>query len=175
MSTTSFATASPSKVSVAGVLTQVRASPGNIDDPSGWTYTGPSYTSGTGAGNVDRKYIAQLTIVAGGNVVLNLSSLTDSFGNAIAFLRVKQLYIELTTATAAASILIGGATNPFGNWITPSTAQKRQRNGTAFFDGACRDATGHVVVPTTGDQLKIANEDGALAAVVNVEIEGCSA
>jgi hypothetical protein len=175
MSTTSFATASPSKVSVAGVLTQVRASPGNIDDPSGWTYTGPGYTNGTGAGNVDRKYIAQLTIVASGNTVLNLSSLTDSFGNAVAFLRVKQLYVELATATAAASVLIGGATNPFVNWITVGTTQVRLRNGMCFFLGACRDATGYVVTPTTGDSLKITNEDAGLSAVVNVEIEGCSA
>jgi hypothetical protein len=168
-------TTNPSKVTVQSILTLVRPGVGDLPDNSGWTYTGASYTSGTGAGAVDRRYIAQLTIAAAGNVVLNLSSLVDAFGNTFAFLRLKRIYIELTKATAAVSILIGGATNPLANWITPATAQKRVRNGMTFFDGDCQDATGYVVVPTTGDQLKITNEDAGLSAVVNVDLAGCSA
>jgi hypothetical protein len=174
MSTTSLV-AGPNKVQVSATLTQVRAAPGNLDDPASWTYGGPTFASGTAAGQVDRRYVAQLTIAAAGNTVLNLSSLSDVYGNSMSFLRVKELYVELTKATAAASILIGGATNPFVNWITVGTTQLRLRNGMAFFLGDCADATGYVVTPTTGDQFKLTNEDAGLAATVNLMILGCSA
>jgi hypothetical protein len=168
--------AGPSKVTVTSELDSVRAAPGNIPDNAGWTYTGPIYTNGTGAGNVDRRYLAQATITASGSLTINLSSFLDSFNNSGAFLRVKSIYVELTKNTAAVSILVGGAaSNQFVNWITPATAQVRVRNGMVFFLGDAQDAVGYVVTPTTGDQLKITNEDAGLAAAVNVWLLGCSA
>jgi hypothetical protein len=175
LSTTSLAVGTPNKVQVSSTLTLVRAAPGNLDDPAGWTYTGPAFANGTAAGQVDRRYIAQLTIAASGSTILNLSSLVDSFGNTFAFLRIKEIYVELTKGTAAASVLVGNATNPFVNWISPATATIQVRNGMTLFLGDCQDATGYVVTASTGDQFKILNQDAGLSAIVNVNLLGCSA
>jgi hypothetical protein len=168
-------TAGPDKVQCSSDLQQTRAGLSPIDDNQDFTYGGSTLASGTGAGQADRRYVAQLTVPAGGSTTLNLSSLLDSLGNAIAFLRIKRIYVELTTNTNAASILVGGGTNPFVNWLVGTGAQVRVRNGMALFLGTCKDSTGYVVTPTTGDSFKITNEDGALAAVVNVGLVGCSA
>jgi hypothetical protein len=168
-------TGTPAKVQVGGTLSSIRTGLPNLDDNAGWVYTGPTLTNGTAAGQVDRRYVVQLTIAASGNTVLNLSSLLDPFGGTIPFLRVKEIFFWLTNATAAASILIGGATNPFVNWITAGTAQLRIRNNMCFYLGACGDAVGYVVTPTTGDQLKLTNEDAGLAATVDGWLTGCSA
>lgn len=168
--------AGPTKVSVSGQLDLVRAAPGNVSDNSGFTYTGPSLTNGTGAGQADRRYIAQHTIAASGTLTLNLSSLLDSFGNAVAFLKVKEVYIELTTGTAASGISIGGGSNPWVGWISSGTATLGPvGNGCVFYLGCRRDAAGWAVVPSTGDSLRLSNLDAGLAAVVNVLIVGTSA
>jgi hypothetical protein len=174
MATTLSSTASVVKVGCE--LDLVRAGLGNVPDPVSFTYAGTANANGTAAGQCDRRYVAQLSIVAAGSTTLNLSSLLDPFGSTFAFLRLKQIYVELTKATAAASILIGGGTNAFGAWLIPAgTAQLRVRNGMCEFLGDCQDATGYVVVPSTGDLLKLTNEDGALAGTVNLELLGCSA
>jgi hypothetical protein len=166
----------PSKVQVSGSLSSVRAGLPNLDDNTGFNFTGPSYTNGVAVGQCDRRYVAQLSLAASGTTTLNLSSLLDPFGNSIAFLRVKELFVQLLASPAATSILVGAAgSNPWVNWITAGTAALRIRSGMCFYLGAALDATGFVVVASTGDQLKIASEDAVNAALVNVWIAGCSA
>jgi hypothetical protein len=167
--------AGPNKVQVNTDLELIRAGFSNLVDNVGLVYTGASFSSGTGPGNKDRRYIAQLTIAASGTATVNLSSFADAFGNTVAMLRVKTIYVELTKGTAAASILVGGGSNPFANWLVGTAPQLRVRNGMAQFLGDANDATGYVVVPSTGDQFKLTNEDAGLAAIVNVMLDGCSA
>src|SRR5262245_45626525 len=165
-------TSGPTKVSTTAALANQRTGQPDLLDNSTWTYTGPSLTNGTGAGKVSKKYTAQISIAAAGSTTINLTSLLDSFGNSVAFTKVKSIYVELTTATAAASILVGNAANPFVNWITPATGAVRVRNGMSYFLGDCADGTGYAVVPATGMNLMITNEDAGLAATCNIQIVG---
>jgi hypothetical protein len=165
----------PSKVQVSSELDLIRTI-GNLPDPVSFTYTSNSLSNGVAAGQADRRYVTQLSILASSNTVLNLSSLLDPFGGSVAFVRIKEIFVQLLTITAATSILVGGAaTNGFANWLTVATTALRVRNGMCFYLGCCPDSTGYPVVATTGDQLKIANEDAVLAATVNVSLVGCSA
>src|SRR5947207_268332 len=93
-----------------------------------------SMTQGTGAaGTADLLYAKSLTIAGGGNTTLDLAgSLTDAFGNVLTMARVKVIKIQLTTDTTASAIAIGNGTNPFINWISPSTGTISVRNGGCF-------------------------------------------
>jgi len=143
-----------------------------------FTYS-KSTTNGTGAGKAQKLHVDTLTIAGGATTTLDLDGvLTDVFGTAISFDRIKVIYIELTTTTTSTSITVGGhATQAFRNWITGApdmdTAQPkiRVRNGGCFFL-ACTDATGYDVTNTTQDKLNITNEDGSNAATVNICLIG---
>jgi hypothetical protein len=169
---TSLVSAGPSKVVVTSELDRADSGLTTVASIRGFTYNGAQLTTGTGAGKANKRYVNQHTIAAGGSLTLNLSSLSDDFGNAVAFTKVKEIYIELSSSTAAVSILIGNAANPFVNWVGAGAHTIRVRNGMAFYLGCCADATAYVVTATTADQLKVLNEDGALSAVVNVKITG---
>ncbi len=137
-------------------------------------YSGPTLTNGTGAGNVNVLYAAQLTIAASGTTTIDLATLTDYFGNSIAFVRIKSLYIENSSLGKASAIAVGNAgSNPFAGIISPGTATISIRNGACFFVGMAADATAYAV--GTGVNLLITNSDSVNAATVNVVISGCNA
>jgi hypothetical protein len=169
---TTTLSAGPAKVTAPAVLTLQRPGLADLSDAASVSYTGPSLAQGTGAGQVTFKYAARLTIAASGSTTLTLSSLLDAFGNAIAFLKVKEMLIVLTGVTGSTGLAVGGATNPFVNWISTGTATVLLRTATALFLGDCSDATGYAVVASTGDQLKITNSDSANVATVDVQILG---
>jgi hypothetical protein len=132
-------------------------------------------TNGTGAGGTaDQMYMTTATIAASGNTTVTFTSLANFFGTAISYARIKTMLIQLTTDTTASSILVGNGTNPFINWITPSTGAIRIRNGGCFLL-SCLDATAYAVTAATGDLLKILNEDGANQATVKMTFVGSSA
>lgn len=151
--------------------------PGNAKDISSISYSGPQLTNGVGAGEADIKYSEQLTIAESGNTTLNLSSLTDSFGNSISFTRIKELYIENSSLGSASSIKVGGAVSNAFNamWQAPGTANNDAfipiRNGACLHLGVAQDATAYVVGSAVN--ILITNLDGANAATVNVVIVGC--
>lgn len=135
--------------------------------------------NGTGAGNAQYVYVTQPSIAASSSLNIDLAgSVTDVYGNTITFAKIKVIYVELTTTTAASTIDVGGASSAgFANWIssagTFATDQPkvRVRNGGIFFLG-CTDGTGYAVTATTADILKITNNDGAVAASLNILIVG---
>jgi hypothetical protein len=169
---TTFSSTS-SKVQVSNSLSSLRTGLTSIDDAISLSYPGPALANGVAAGQADRRYVAQLSIAASGTVTLNLSSLLDAFGGSIAFLRLKEIYVALTTLSAAAAILVGGGTNAITSFLSAGTLQVR--NGTVEYLGCCPDSTGYVVTPSTGDQLKFVNSDASLIAYTNVCLVGCSA
>lgn len=168
-------TTGPMKVQTTSTLTLTRAGAGNVADQTGFSYSSGNLTSGTGAGKCDLRYIAQVTLAGSGTTTLNLSSLTDTFGGAIAFVRIKSIYVENNNGTTATSILVGGGSNPLINYLVGTTPQVRVRNGMVFFLGVCQDATGFAVTASTGDKLLITNEDNTNSATVNIELIGNSA
>ncbi len=114
----------------------------------------------------------QYTIAASGTQNVDLAGVLEDFANQVCtFTIVKALSVALPAANAASSILVGNGTNPFINWITPSTGAIRVRKG-GFFDLVAPDATGYPVTASTGDILKITNEDASNAATVVVVVGG---
>jgi hypothetical protein len=169
---TTFSSTS-SKVQISNTLSSLRTGLASIDDAIALSYSGPAMSNGVAAGQADRRYVAQLSIPASGTVTLNLSSLLDAFGGSISFLRLKELYIALTTLSAAAAILVGGGTNAITSFLSAGTLTVR--NGTVEYLGCCPDAVGYPVVPSTGDKLAFVNSDASLIAYTNVCLVGCSA
>lgn len=141
-----------------------------------------SLTNGTGANQADLLYVVQSTLSASSSTNVDLAgSATDVFGSTITFARVKAIYFELTTATTATSVAIGGASsNGFANWISSAgtfgTDQPKVvvRNGGVFLLVA-PDATAYAVTAGTGDILKLTNQDGSNVATYNLAIVGASA
>lgn len=132
-------------------------------------------TNGTGAaGTANQLYFAQSTIAASGNTTFNVNTgLTDLFGNAIAMARVKFIYINLATTTAASSIAIGNATNPL-TILSGTTPTATINNGGVFLIGD-PGATGYVVTGASHDTLKLLNNDSSNTATVNTLIVGSTA
>lgn len=173
MTIASTSTVGPVSVNVPWAYDLV-SKPANTRDDSAFSFTGTILTFGTGAGQFNIKYSEQLSIGAGSSTTLNLSSLTDHFGNSLNFVRIKELYIENSALATASALAVGNAgVTPFAGIISPGTATISIRNGCSWHIGPCTDATGYVV--STGVNLLITNSDGANAATVNVFIAGCDA
>lgn len=129
--------------------------------------------TGTGADQANLLAMPiQYTIAASGTQNIDLAGVLEDFANQVCtFTAIKVLHVAMATNNAASSILVGNGTNPFVNWITPSTGQIRVRDG-GYFDLVAPDATGYPVTASTGDILKLTNEDSVNSAVVNVIIGG---
>lgn len=153
--------------------------PGNSKDINGQSYASSTLNNGTAAGQANVKYSAQLAIAANGNTTLDLTNLTDNFGNAISFARIKDMYIENSSVDSASAIKVGGAvSNAFtGMWSAPGTANNDSyltiNNGVCFHMGVDAGATGYPV--GTDKNILITNLDGSNAALVNIVIVGCNA
>ena len=153
----------------------------DASNSSSYSWT-KNLANGTGANQADKIYVVQTTLAASTAVNYDLAgSLVDMYGVTITFARIKVIYVELQTTTAASSILLGGhATVAMSNWITATpdldTAQPkvRIRNGGVFFLAA-PDATAYAVTATTEDMLTITNADGAVTATYRMVLVGASA
>lgn len=136
-------------------------------------YNPTAFSSGTGAGQVDRLYVNQATITASGSLTITLTSYTDPLNATVSMLRIKEIFINLLSGGASA-IVIGNATHPIGIFSAGSTTMTLN-TGSPFYLAFPLDATGIPITASSTDQLKIVNSDGANAAVVNIQIKGCSA
>lgn len=167
-------TINPVAENVSWSLAPTTGYPSPPVDKNSVTYASVGLTQGTGAGQADTKYSAEFTIAASGTHTIDLATgLTDPFGNAIAFARIKYLYIENSSLDSASSIAVGNAgTTPFAGIWSPGTATILINNGAKASFGVAQDATGYVV--STGVNILITNNDSAHAAIVNVVIFGCS-
>ncbi len=120
--TTSYA-GGPDVITMEGSLTNLRSSPGNVSDTLQFTYNGPTYTNGVLANQADREYKSgAYALAASGVLTLNFASLTDFFNNSISFARLKRIFVALTTATTATSVLVGKA-GVFDPLVAPSLSQ----------------------------------------------------
>lgn len=159
----------PDTLRIQREIDQVRSA-GNIPDNLGLSYSGPALTNGTAALQADREYcLFGQSIPAAGSLLLNLSALTDSFGNAIAFARLKRWYFDVTgasavtvgagglaspTAAPALTTATTGGTIPAGVWlgaysyITASGETLVSPNGTVTTTGGTSTITfGAVALP----------------------------
>ena len=67
-----------------------------------------SLASGTGAGQANRSFHDMRTLASGASEELDLTTLTDAFGDAVVMARLKVLYVR--DLSGSDGLLIGGAT-----------------------------------------------------------------
>lgn len=120
--------------------------------------------TGTGANQMDLAYADEGQIAASGSQDFDLdTSLTDAFGDAADFARVKLIIAQNVSSDAAAVLQLGGGTggigtNAFDTWITANAADGSEglilRAGGFAIIGAV-DAIGYAVTAATGDILHL--------------------
>lgn len=130
-------------------------------------------TSGTGLLQADRLFADTRTIAISGTDSLDLAGvLIDAVGTLLTFARVKFLYVAASAANTN-NVVIGNGTNPFINWITPSTGAIPVRPG-GFLALLATDATAYPVTPATGDILLATNSGAGTTVTYDVVIIGSS-
>lgn len=135
-----------------------------------------SFSNGTGAGKANKIYIAQSNtgIAATADLDIDLATLTDAYGNAIAITKVKIFYFENLAPLAATSALIhGGTSNPWAgaSQMLDGTTPKLRVAGGGCFQMGRVDATGYVS-DGTHSTIKITNESATLALPYRLVIVG---
>lgn len=138
--------------------------------------TSPNETemsSGTGSNAADLEYMAARTLTTGSNEDLDLAgSLTDRFGTALTFVKVKAIFVENpstnTTNLSLKPASSNGFTGPFGaaaHTITIPPGGKIMLTA---------PVSGWTVTAGTGDKINLANSAGA-SLTYNIHIIGTSA
>ncbi|WP_432041416.1 hypothetical protein [Streptomyces cadmiisoli] len=135
-----------------------------------------SLGSGTGAGKADRVWSDRRTIAASGNEDLDLAGvLTDAFGAAITFARIKGLIVAAASGNTNNVVVGAAAGSP---WVTllGATHTLTLRPGAFVAVGTGQaDATGYAVTAGTGDLLRVANSAGSTSVTYDIHIIGASA
>lgn len=161
-------------ISVTGLLTKV----GDLSTPSdslSWRRA-VHLDTGTGAGKADLRFTDTRTLAASATEDLDLAGvLTDAFGAAITFARVKGLFISASAANTNNVIVGAAAANPWAA-LLGATGTVTLRPGATFaaIAGAA-DATAYAVTAGTGDLLKVANSGAGTPVTYDIVVIGASA
>lgn len=133
-----------------------------------------SLINGTGAGAADRVWSDQITIGASSNSDIDLAgSLTDPFGAALSFARVKLILVTAATGNTN-NVVVGGASSTFATWVSGTNPAVIVRPGGLLVLGAS-DATAYAVTATSADVLRLTNSGAGSSVTCDVAIVGCSA
>jgi|SRR5688572_13113839 len=140
-----------------------------------------TYTSiladGVGGGQADRVFHDRRTLSASANEDLDLAGgLTDAFGAALTFVKIKGLLVAAAAANTNNVIVGGAASNGFVTWVGGATHTLTVRPGAvlALFAGQA-DTTGYAVTASTGDLLRVANSGAGSTVTYDIVIVGTSA
>jgi hypothetical protein len=132
--------------------------------------------SGTGAGKADKVYQGRRTLAASATEDLDLAGvLTDAFGAAITFVKVKGLFIA-ASASNTNSVVLGNATSNAWATLLNATGTVTLRPGAALgFIAGTAESAAYSVTASTGDILKVANSAGGSSVSYDICIVGASA
>lgn len=133
------------------------------------------YTNGTGAGQIDLLYAKRLTFVAATPQTIDLNALPTLDGVTSAFVRIREFYARLVTATVDFNAIFGAAAaNPWAaKWGTTGTDVLMAGSILAFSDPTTVGAAKGYIISGTSKNIKI--DPGANALVLDLIIAGCSA
>lgn len=137
-----------------------------------------SLASGTAAGQADRIFSDTRTINASSNDDLDLAggSLTDAFGAALSFAKVKGIYVAAAAGNTNNVIVGGAASAQLANWVGDVTDKVVVRPGgvvlLACGDG---DLNAYGVTATTADVLRVANSGAGTSVIYDIIVWGTSA
>ncbi len=133
--------------------------------------------TGNGDQKADEMFHDQRTLADGVSEDLPLAgSLSNAFGDTVAFVRIKALKIEIVTGTA--NLLIGGAVaTAWETWVVAAGDKVLIRGGIGTAKGRMEivapDGTAYVVGAGATDLLRIEHDSGdATAIVYNIIIIG---
>jgi hypothetical protein len=115
------------------------------------------FAAGVGIGQADLLWSDTRTLTASSSENLDLAGgLTDPFGAAITFARVRAFAVRADGGNTNNVIVGGAASNPWATWAGGTAPTLTVRPGGLLLLVA-PDATGYTVTGGTGDQLKILN------------------
>jgi hypothetical protein len=116
-----------------------------------------AFAAGTGANQCDLVFLDQRTLAGGANESLDLAggSLTDAFGTALTFVKVRALVIVNLSSTKI--LTMGNDANPLPFLGTGSHTVTLAPGAMLALDNP---VTGWTVTPDTGDKIKVANDAG---------------
>lgn len=159
---------------VANIQTGLSKASGPVTDTIGISdQTGNSYQSGTGAGKADQVYSGRLTLSTT-TTTLDLKSLTDPAGNALAFGIVSAIKITNQSKASGETVIVGTGmsstfTMPIGATLDPGSTTTNTLGGTILWENPAG-----VVVGTDTNTLNVKSGAGS-AVPVDVTIIGRSA
>lgn len=131
--------------------------------------------SGTGAGKADLRFTDTRTLTASSTEDLDLAGvLTDAFGVALTFVKIKGLFISAAAANTN-NVIVGAAASNAWAALLNATGTITLRPGASLgvMAGAA-DATTYAVTAGTGDLLKVANSAGGTSVTYDIVIIGSS-
>ena len=134
-----------------------------------------SITTGTAASQADELWHDTRTLTASANDDLNLSTLTNAFGDAIALARVKCILVY-SRSDNDTNILVGAAAaNPLATLFSDTSDQIIVRPDGAFLAFA-PDAIAYAVTTASADILRVAHDGGSSNDVMyDIVVIGASA
>lgn len=131
-------------------------------------------TSGTGANQADKVWSDQRQVAASATDSIDLAgSLTDPFGAALSFARIKLLVVTAAANNTNNVVITRPASNGVPLFSAAGDAIPVRPGG--VFVWACSDATGVAVTAGTGDLLDFVNSGAGSSVTYDVVIVGASA
>lgn len=135
-----------------------------------------SLATGTAAGQADRMYTGTRTITASSNEDLDLAGgLTDAFGAAITFARVKLFFARAAAANANNVVLGASAANQWVTFLNAAGTATLRPGAFVLAAAGSADATGYAVTAGTGDLLRVTNGGAGSSVSYDLVIIGASA
>lgn len=133
-------------------------------------------TDGTGAGQADRVFVDTRTLAASGTEDLDLAgALTDAFGTAQVFARVKALLVVADDGNSNNVVVSRPASNGLAIFSAASDAVPVRPGGAFALGCGVADATGYAVTGGTGDLITVTNGGAGTGVTYSIAIVGCSA
>lgn len=152
---------------------QARLSPTAIEDSTGaFTHRVDDqliWANGTGADQADHVYERRATLTQSASVTFDVTAsggLLDVFGTTTNLARIKAVYIQNDSATAA-NLTVGGTNAIVGGGLTLRPA--------ALFMAACADATAYPAANGSTDTIILTNASASVSAIYHIIIIGATA
>jgi hypothetical protein len=131
---------------------------------------------GTAAGKADRVFHDRRTLAASATEDLDLAGvLTDAFGAAVTFVKVKGLFIAADITNTNNVVIGAAAANPWAALLGAAGTITLRPGASLGVMAGPADVTGYAVTAGTGDLLKVANSGAGTSVSYDIVIVGTSA
>lgn len=167
--------ASSVNVDITAQVNGVYAGPATLNAAPSYAFNQRSLTRlvpGVAVGQADKVYSATLTISASGSANIDLAgALTDPFGAALTFVKVKAIYIRAAVANTNSVVVGGAASDAFLGPFADATDKVGVKPGGVFL---MVNPAGWPVTAATADLLQVANSGSGTSVTYDVIIVGTS-